>query len=287
MILVSTAFLREISEKDIYPRCQSLKCIWNFHIYFHIYDYNLWASKLISLIVFYQVITSNYRSPFITAITSTRWTKTNTWYSWHCTAFYRNIMYSFWSIWSLCRSQHGPDFLGFLFAAFQKPDRFWPNILRPEQNAWHFADDLFNSIFFDENYCILIKISRNVFLTVQFTLVWIMVWHWTDKRPSFEPMMTPFFWHIYEDFGTRSRYIGHGWVIASHCVLWDAITYPWPRYLLLVPMFSYMRPRWVNYQLKLWREFKKILHAITHHVLIGSWANFPKICRSHLKIILW
>ena len=33
--------------------------------------------------------------------------------------------------------------------------------------------------------------------------------------------------------GCWSKYLGHGWVITSHSILWDVITYPCPRYLLL------------------------------------------------------
>ena len=41
-----------------------------------------------------------------------------------------------------------------------------------------------------------------------------------------------------EDFGARSRYLGHASVITSLYVLWDVITYTCPRYLLLAPRFS-------------------------------------------------
>ena len=44
---------------------------------------------------------------------------------------------------------------------------------------------------------------------------------------------------LYEDFGARSRYLRQGYVIASHRILWDAITYPCLRYLLLAPKSSY------------------------------------------------
>ena len=38
---------------------------------------------------------------------------------------------------------------------------------------------------------------------------------------------------IYEDIGARSRYLKQGQVIASHRILWDAITYSCLGYLLL------------------------------------------------------
>ena len=48
--------------------------------------------------------------------------------------------------------------------------------------------------------------------------------------------------HIFQasvkDFGAWSRYLGHGQDITSHRILWDVITYPCPRYLLLAPKSS-------------------------------------------------
>ena len=46
-------------------------------------------------------------------------------------------------------------------------------------------------------------------------------------------------WCWWEDFDTGSRYLGLGLVITSHRILWDVITYPCPRYLLLMPKSSY------------------------------------------------
>ena len=40
------------------------------------------------------------------------------------------------------------------------------------------------------------------------------------------------------DFVARSRYLRQGYVIASHCILWDAITYPYIKYLLLATKSS-------------------------------------------------
>ena len=38
----------------------------------------------------------------------------------------------------------------------------------------------------------------------------------------------------------QNRYLRQGKVIAAQSILWDAITYPWPRCLLLVPKFLYI-----------------------------------------------
>ena len=40
--------------------------------------------------------------------------------------------------------------------------------------------------------------------------------------------------YIYQDFGARSSYLWHGEVIKSHSILWDVITCPCHRYLLLM-----------------------------------------------------
>ena len=48
--------------------------------------------------------------------------------------------------------------------------------------------------------------------------------------------------YTYEDFGAKSRYLRQGSVIKSHSKLWDVITYPCLRYLLLTPKSSYRCP---------------------------------------------
>ena len=45
---------------------------------------------------------------------------------------------------------------------------------------------------------------------------------------------------MHENFGAKSRYLGHVQVIASHRILWDAITYTCPRYLHLGPKSQYL-----------------------------------------------
>ena len=45
---------------------------------------------------------------------------------------------------------------------------------------------------------------------------------------------------IYEDFDARGRYLRQGYVISSHSLLWDVITYPCLRYLLLATKSSYV-----------------------------------------------
>ena len=49
-------------------------------------------------------------------------------------------------------------------------------------------------------------------------------------------LMTPLQYSlgIVEDYDARSRYLWYGWSITSHTILWDEITFPYPRCLLLV-----------------------------------------------------
>ena len=58
----------------------------------------------------------------------------------------------------------------------------------------------------------------------------------STRSPSIMAPVTP----AYEDCGVNSRYIRQGFVIASHRILWDAITYLCLRYLLLAPKSSYV-----------------------------------------------
>ena len=69
-------------------------------------------------------------------------------------------------------------------------------ILRLRQNGRHFADNIIKCIFFNENCCILIKISLKYIPRGPFSnkpaLVQIMAWRrWGDKALS-EPMMALF-----------------------------------------------------------------------------------------------
>ena len=74
------------------------------------------------------------------------------------------------------------------------------NTLRPRQNCRNFADDIFKSIFFNENVQILIKISltfvpkapiNNIPAQVQ-----IMAWRQSGNKPLSEPMMVSLLTHI-------------------------------------------------------------------------------------------
>ena len=70
------------------------------------------------------------------------------------------------------------------------------NTLKPRQEGWHFPDDIFKCIFFNENCCILIKISLKSVckgpIDKNTTSVQIMAWRRTSDKPLSEPMMALF-----------------------------------------------------------------------------------------------
>ena len=59
-------------------------------------------------------------------------------------------------------------------------------------------------------------------------------WHWWMKSFLMEDN------DLFVDFVARSRYLRQGWVIASHSILWDAITHPCLRNPLLATKFSFI-----------------------------------------------
>ena len=73
------------------------------------------------------------------------------------------------------------------------------NTLRPRQNGRHFADDIFNCIFLNENVWIPIKISLKFLPKDPINnipaLVQIMAWRHPGDKPSFEPTMVNLLTH--------------------------------------------------------------------------------------------
>ena len=67
------------------------------------------------------------------------------------------------------------------------------NTLRPRQDGRHFADDIFRCILFNENGCILIRLSlkyvRKGSIDNSPALVQIMVWRRSSDKPLSEPMV--------------------------------------------------------------------------------------------------
>ena len=73
-------------------------------------------------------------------------------------------------------------------------------ILRPRQNAEHFADDIFNHIFLKENFWFSTNSSLKFFrkgpINSSSALVQIMTWRWPGDKPLTEPMMVSLLMHI-------------------------------------------------------------------------------------------
>ena len=77
---------------------------------------------------------------------------------------------------------------------------FTLNTLRQRQNGRHFADDIFNCIFLNENVWIPIKISlrfdpKNIINNIP-ALAQTMAWRSPGNKPLFEPMMVNLVTHI-------------------------------------------------------------------------------------------
>ena len=92
------------------------------------------------------------------------------------------------------------------------------NTLRQRQDGRHFADDFFMCIFFNENCCILVKVSlkyvRNGPIDNNPALVQILAWRRAGDKPLSEPVMISLVTHICV---TRRR-----WVKVNTCLLYSA-----------------------------------------------------------------
>ena len=97
------------------------------------------------------------------------------------------------------------------------------NSLRPRQNGRHFADDIFKSIFLNENIRMSINISLKYVPKGRINyipaLVQIMAWRRPGDKPLSEPMMVSLLTHICI---TRPRCINHwGCTSSLYIVNWD------------------------------------------------------------------
>ena len=70
------------------------------------------------------------------------------------------------------------------------------NSSTPGENGRHFADDIFKCIFFDEKFCILIRISRKFVpqgpIDIKWALVQVMAWRRIGDKQLPEPMLIQF-----------------------------------------------------------------------------------------------
>ena len=68
------------------------------------------------------------------------------------------------------------------------------NTFRQEQNDCHFANDIFNCIFLEETFCILMKISFKYIckglIYKKSALIQVMAGCWTGNKPLQQLMLT-------------------------------------------------------------------------------------------------
>ena len=85
-------------------------------------------------------------------------------------------------------------------AAILQTKRIFFKTLRPRQDGRHFADSIFKCIFFNENCCILIKLSlkyvRKGPIDNNPAMVQIMAWRRSGDKPLSETMMISLQMHI-------------------------------------------------------------------------------------------
>ena len=97
----------------------------------------------------------------------------------------------------------------------------WVNTLRPRQHRRRFADDIFKCIFFNENCCILIKISlkyvRKGPIDNKPALVQIMAWRRLGDKPFSEPVMVSLPTHICV---TRPQWVKQWSYISFALIYW-------------------------------------------------------------------
>ena len=106
------------------------------------------------------------------------------------------------------------------------------NTLGPRQHRRRFADDIFKCIFFNENSCVLIKISlkyvRKGPIDNNPALVQIMAWRRLGDKPFSEPMMVSLSTHTcvtrpqWVNETTNYWFLGH-WVTIlkpTTCIMW-------------------------------------------------------------------
>ena len=109
----------------------------------------------------------------------------------------------------------------------------WLNVFKERARIW-------NTISWQ-------KKNRFIRLHGQFSCLWsVFLWcHVIWDMPLFKfaqrfliPVSKWLWW--FDDFVVRSRYLRQGKVITSHSKLWDVITYPCLRYLLLATKSSFV-----------------------------------------------
>ena len=157
------------------------------------------------------------------------------------------------------------------------------NTLRLKQNGRHFADNIFECIFMNENLWISLKTSLKFVPKVRInnipTLVPIMAWHLVGAKPLSEPMMFNLLTHICI---TRPQWV-NTWVSwKSGCDFEKVILFYLSLYSDLVIMSSdechcnallMISQHWFRY----W------LGAIRHHAI--TWASVSPVICCHMATL--
>ena len=104
---------------------------------------------------------------------------------------------------------------------------FLLNTLRPRQDGRRFPDDIFKSIFLNENVWISIRISLKFVAKGSINnippLVEIMAWRRSGDKPLSEPMMVSLLTHICV---TRPQWVKEKQIVQLW-VIWDIVTIMW------------------------------------------------------------
>ena len=96
----------------------------------------------------------------------------------------------------------------------------------------------------------------------KYNIVYISKWKW-------------FFSPVYQDLGTRHRYLRQGKVIASHNILWDASTQLCLEYMLLVPKYVYQSSN----------AYLRTIYPINMHMLLSLDVVISSVL--HDDVIKW
>ena len=118
------------------------------------------------------------------------------------------------------------------------------NTLRPRQNCRHFADDIFKSIFLNENVWISLKIWLKFVPKVPINnipaMVQIMAWRRSGYKPLSEPMMISLLTHICV---TRPQWVNWSKTTTKHTNVWTKVHNSW---FLLCMIFPGQNKSWAS-----------------------------------------
>ena len=106
----------------------------------------------------------------------------------------------------------------------------------------------------------------------------LVIWWLLSWKPAFEIVT----------LCGNSWYLGHGWVITNHIILWNVITYAWSRFLLFCMQchnYSWLPRWWVNdmFMIKITLAADMLI-LVTRHSVCGpgsAFQNIPPLTACH------